>query len=1126
SDISYFRVCLSGDTKLSFNKDVYSNALTDYSGLLPVQLKLVGNVSRNIISSNYTNAVNFYKYSTPTTFKISGGQFDFGTEPDNNATSDLFRITIGETTYSYITQTGISSISSFYQTTTTTGTAIAYINGGKTDTIGATTVLTLNSNTSSLQFNRLQISYTDEEKYLIQTRLDGVITTDFKWNWTESGEVTTRTAVLYIFSNSPVFGGEIGEWTKVVKVNGSLDYYYKAVTVNAVYSGENTELSVDVTLPKELVASSYSIYLKKSDSSLEGNQLSSKLSKAFNFNQLGRPTLTLQNGKINWNDISYATGYDIRFTGDRIGYEEVGTINSFELDASFASFADLTTERTYSFRIVADGNVPYLKPVQMPADNYTYIIAGQTSQSLSVVKPKKPGDIELIGGALKWEEQSYYTYANISVSDLEFVFYNSVELEIARVEIPANKFTDGFPDLLSVISDYLGGVKEQFSPTETYTIKYRELGGNSFANSEFKDLINNIVVAGNPGASYEFKLTPIVNRIEITEDEGLYWGPVTQEGLAAIKYDVFFNLNDSSYVYATTIDAPDHVIELEDLKALTAYQNNKTFISGIFIVVRGDSTNYISGFNSPIVLIKAIEGEVQLSVENGFIKWNDVKKAGKYQITTLIGVDTVVYEVYQGDETFKMNKYVNDILIQEGTLSSMTLEEVEEDVWIWSWDWAQDENIEAGILYNLFIRYIPEADEDVFAIPGEFTEVALSVYKLASPKISTINGDLTWSDVANANGYKIFINYLNSYDEILATTITELELNVNSYSVNIENHGQSKIMIAVQAVGTTETIGGFSYINNYIDYIDVSYKDNTLSNVVRSGDFITWDDSILTNSYVVDIYNENTNALIYSYTTSNKQVDLSTLGLVNSVLYKAIVKVRGTTGTIGESGTGYLSSIATDSSIQFIISNSIDTPYVESGEICWLAYDLTADYKVTIQSIAGNNYVYTIGLGSESGIYEVKGLIKNGVSIGFKSYVTEVDGTITFWPAEVEENKSMTISVRIVGILKGEVYYVSSNPSTLSSQVTKNLSTQLLPSYIVDENVYTFTWTNSTYFDYYVELVDSSGNVVTSSYVENNTFVYDFGTTTGTFTFRVQRYNADPNAWFLRSNFAIVEFTK
>ena len=1121
-DISYFRICLLGNTKISFENNIYSDSLSDYTGLIPIQFKLVGDVSRNIISSNYTNIVNFYRYATPTTFRINGGQFVFGTETDENVTDDLFRIKIGENTYSYITQTGVSSINDFYTTTTTEGTAIAFIKGGNSKYIGATQVLTLNSNETSIEFSRLEISYDNEEKYLIQTRIDGVITTDFNWNWTESGEVTTRTAIVYIFSYNLVLGLEVDGWTRVANASGLLDYYYQLVNTSATYEGDSTKLSVSVTLPQGLESSYYALFIRKSDSSLEGNQLSSKLDRAFNFIKLGTPTLEVQDGKLSWTDISNASTYNIRYTGDRIGYIELGTSNNYELGSSFA---DVSTSRNYDFRIVAVGNVPYSKPAEMPTIAYTYTVAGQTSLTLDdVVKPKVSGEIVLDQGSLKWKSgQTYFTYANILSGSLEFVIYDSLENEIARAPIPSIVFSSGFPSFTEILSNHFGFAQEAFSTTGIYTIKYRELGFSSFANSEYRDLKNNIVVPGDTNASYEFKLTPTISRIEITEEGGLDWSSIIQGDLASIKYDIFFALNDDNYIYATTINAPTHSISLDDIKELVAYQENKLTISGIFIVVRGDSTNYISGFSSPTIFVKAIDGEVQLSTENGFIQWNEVEGSNKYQIMTVIDYDTVIYEIYQDGIAFKMNKYVEEILV----LEDIELESVAIEDGMWKWDFAQDENIESGILYNLYIRYIPEADLDVFAIPGEFTEVALSVYKLGTPNVSIMDGDLTWEEVTNAGGYKIWIRYLGSSDEILETKTAIIEKPTEAslirYSLNLENYEQSRIMIAVQAIGPTETVGGYSYINTFINYIDVNYIENTLSDVERDGDILSWNDSE-TNSYIVDIYNND--VLIWSYATDNTSVDLASLELDNLLSYKALVKIKGTTGTLS---TGYLSSISTDNSILFNVLTSVDEINVLSGEIYWDKYETDVEYKVIIESTSGNNYAYIIGLVGD--VYEVKSLTKNGGLISFKSYVSEdsIEGQdiIKFWTAEVEENYSMFISVVVVGMENEGVYYISSNKAELSSSVTKSMSTQLSPTFVANGNIMTFSWLNYASDDYRIEIVDGNGHVIVSSTVENNSYIYDISAlASGTYTFRVQRYNINPSAMYLISNFAIVEFIK
>lgn len=1122
ADISYFRICLLGDTKISFNNNVYSDALSAYTGLLPIQFKLVGNVSRNIISSNYSVAVNFYRYATPTTFRINGGQFVFGTEPDENVTDDLFRIKIGGNTYSYVTQPGVNPINDFYATTTTSGTAIAFIKGGSTRNIGATQVLTLNSGETSIQFTRLEISYENEEKYLIQTRSDGIITTSFNWDWTEAGEVTTRKAVVYIVPNNTVSGDEIDGWTKVDKASGLLDYYYKIVNTSATYEGGSTRLSVSVTLPQTLNASYYSLFVRKTDSSLEGNQLSSKLYKAFNFIKLATPTLQIQDGKLSWSDIANASAYNIRYTGDRIGDIELGQSNNYELGATFA---DVSTSRRYSFKIVAVGNVSDSKPSQMPSDGDIYIVASQTSSDLNnIIKPKQPGEIILDQGSLKWKSgQSYLTYANSLMAVLEFAIYDSLGNEIVKGPLPSLLFNSGFPSITQILSKYFGFAEESFSTTGIYTIKYRELGYSSFANSEYRDLKNNIVIPGNEQASYEFKLTPTVSRLEITEEGGLNWSPIIQGDLASIKYDIYFALNNNSYVYATTINAPTHSMTLEEIKGLSAYQNNKLSISGIFIVVRGDSNKYISGFSSPTVLIKAIDGEVNLSTENGFIQWNQVIGSSKYQIKTQIAYQEVIYEIFKEGALFKMNKYVDSALVLEDIeLNTVVIEDG-----MWKWDFAQDENIEPGIPYNLYIRYIPDAGSTVFAVPGEFTEVALSVYKLGTPSLSIIDGDLTWSTVTNADGYKIWIRYLNSSDEILETTEIDFSSTQTRYSLNLEDHAQSKIMIAVQAIGPTATVEGYSYINTYINYVNVNYVENTLSNVVRNGDILSWDDSV-TNSYIVDIYNGD--VLVWSYSTNEKFIDLASLELDDSLSYKALVKIKGRTGTIGAMGTGYLSSVSTDNSIFFNVMTAVDEINILSGEICWDKYETNVDYKVIIETTSGaiNKYVYTIGL--DGGIYVIKSLTKNGFPISYRSYVAEglVEGEsiIKFWPAEVEENYSMQISVVIAGGENEGIYYVSSNKATVSSSVTKNTSNTLSPTSTINGDTITFTWRNYPTDDYYVEIVDSNGVVVHSSNVANNSYSYDMSElASGTYKFRVQRYNVNPTAMFLISNFATVEFT-
>ncbi len=1116
--LSYFRIKIDGNIKITHNTDTFSNTLQSYSGLFGIQMKLVGDVSKNIISSEYTDVVYFYKFATPTTFNISEGQFSFGQEADNNVTNNLFRIVINGNTYTYVDNGTDENISSFYGANIDNGTAFAFINGGGITVINNDNILTLSSNKASISFSRLIVDSVNEEKYLNQANLgEAEIATYFNWKWVEAGNITNRRAIIYIKPTRDIYATDIAGWTKVMKGNGFVDYFCKTIDVSATYSAGNTTMSVVLELPKTLTASSYVINVQKTDSSSGGIYLASKLTSLIKFTQLARPILTLTNGRLTWYNISGASGFLLSYSGNDLGGERtLGIVTNFELDASFA---DSNNAKLYSFKIVALGNVPNNKVIV--GDEHEYIVSSQTSADRSVVKPRTAGNLKLEDGGLKWDE-SYHVYRGIDAM-LELVVFDSASNFVTKVDVKASEFNTLYPNRINVLEKYFP--KGAFRAGESYTIQYRELGFYSCANSEYKQLINNI--AGGPSISYVFKIAPTISEINIS-NSGLSWRPISTPigDLTTIYYDIFFKLQNGNYVYATTVtsttSSPRSSITMENLKSVGAFTTYSGEIIGMFITVRGDSKNYISGFNSAMVDVKFVNGEIGLFVENGIIKWNSVDGAEYYQIKTIINNETIIYEIYQEDSEYYLNKYIDEVLTPENTrirLTSLSLENG-----IWSWEWAKDQNIEANTKYDLNIRYIPEVDSGTFAIPGEYTKVALSVYKLASAQPTIVDGNLTWEPITNAEKYKVYIKYLNAEGELIEEL--EFETILTNLSVTILNKGQASVQIAVQAIASSSSENNNFYINPVVEYNDVQYKNNSVENFTREKDAIEWTDQS-NNLYEIVIYDIEGH-LKGSYVTSNKYYDLSSLDLSSLLDYIVFVKVKGTTGTIGlGESAGYLSSSINTAGIAFKVLSGVEYIGTLNGEIIWKAVGAQNTYKVNISS-GGNKYIYTIGLINSE--YKVLSLTKNGYTIAFTSYVSTYTDNglyIKFWPAEIDEQVISTCAISMIGREQGGIYYVSSKQISLGSSFIKLSSTSLDPSYSYNSltGKVNFTWRKFSGYVYDIIIEALDGTVIFSTTTQSlNSFEYSPTLGSGTYRFKVQRYSASSNALNLKSNYAEIQF--
>jgi hypothetical protein len=1112
--ITNYRLLLPGNTKLTFNKSIHTYGMEPYSGMFTIQVRAVGDTSKNIISSDYTDPISFYKFNAPETFNISGGWFAFGDEEDDYITENLLRISIGGNTYSYLTQAGMDSIFDFYTSSTLQGDAYAYVEGGNTINIGGVTVLTLNSNVSNVvPFTRLTIESDSEEKYLTQEFVDDEFITKFNWTWAEAGEISTRMAILYIRPLLNVIATEMSGWNRVLKANGYLDYYYKVVTVLANYDeGEDyTNLSVVQDIPLYLSQGNYSIEIQKTDSAMGGGTLSSKIGNGVKFYQLTNTALLINSGRLNWNNVTNATGYKLLYTGAMSGVQDIiGTVNHFELTTYFA---DALTSKSYNFRIIPLGNVPVTRPDNIPDEEYVYIVAGRTSVTRNIVKPRTAGSLILNDGGLQWNE-TYHYFRSVGQSLVEFVLLNASDVEIARVIINGNEFDTYYPNKENLLDKWFSSVA--LVSGTIYHIKYRELGTTSFANSEYRDLTNS-------EGGLNFKIAPTISYIGISEEE-IIWTPISVPlgDLTSIKYDIYFRLYNDQIVYATTLTVDSGaqgscLIRLSDLQNLTAFQTHISSINRVFVVVRGNNGNYISGFSSQPVYVKAIEGQVGLYIEEGKLKWNNVVGAAYYELQTIINNQTIIYKVLKNGAVYQVTKYVDGMLVQQYTSSNISLIGN-----VWSWDIALDENITSGIDHAFKIRFLPQAEVGDYAIPGKYSEPALNVFKLNSPNVSVTDGYLTWNLISNAIEYQIFVEYVDGLGERIGD-IKLFKTTLNYYYLDLEDRGQSRINIAVRAIGPSGSINGKYYINSQSVYGNVAYKSNsTLSNLSLSGDHLTWEDTSSDNVYEVVVYslnNEDEIILMKRYTTNVKLLDLSTLNLDPAGNYYATVKIKGSTGAIG---VAELSSISVGRE-DFKILPLVEEIVIYNGEIRWKAVE-EQTYKIIIRSsYLGNVYNYIIGV--QDGVYGIVNAYKNGNLISFENTVSpSIDGSgyLYFWPRELEENYSCRISIVLVGGgMIEETYYISSNPLEIGSEIIKSIVGYSSINY--NHETKTLSWTRENNFNYNIvitKLID--GQPVTVKIVYNhttNSLVLDTALETGTYTVSIQKIPKQAFALNLKSNY-------
>lgn len=1118
--ISGFRLWIGND-KLSFDNDIHSDSLSDLSGKLEIQIRVIGDASQNVISSDYTAKETFYKFEAPSTFKISQGEFKFE-EIDHNIKEGYYRIIIETETYSYGGQPNVQSISEFYKKDINSGIAFAYIAGGTPIVVDNREVWALNSERVSLSFNRLQVDFQEEEKYLTQSENNGQITTLFHWGWTELGNVENRSISLYLKPQTLVEkSNQISGWDIHLKDDGiHVEYYKLIISANSSFNGQSTVFTIEQAIPYDLFATTYELLVQKNDTSSSGYTLSSRIHKAIDFVRLETPNLSIQDGRLNWQKVANSKDFSLIYSSVSEGLNgQTFTENktNYELGELFSA-AD--SEKVYNFKAIAWGNIPHDKPAQIPANNYIYVMSSKTSANISVLKPRTVGALKLVDGGLRWDEE-YTTYSE--AHKIEFAFYNPANTELVKILLDPDLFskTSSNPSQSKVLDFLFGNIKAALSSGEGFIIKYRELGGTDFANSEYRTLLNNIVVEGDPTASIKFKVAPTVNNIYIS-NEGLSWSPISipSGDTLNIIYDIFFRLNNGGYIYAT--HKTQTSISIDDLNSLNAFIGNADDIVGVFVVVRGNNENYISGFSSQILLVKAISQNMTLSIKDGVIRWNDVAGAASYEIKATVGSSETVYRVYKqgnvGNYTFYIDKYVNNELINEGIISqSISLKLVEGNL-EWSWDLAQDVVIESGLVIELEVRYIPQSGGTTFAIPGKYSS-HIPVLKLGEPTFELDEGSLVWGINSNAKKYNVYIKYLFENNDPL---IEVVEVETNRISLMIKNKGQTGVEVAIQAVGWTGAVQGRYIINSNIEYHTMNCKENTIDSVELDGDKLKWQDNLSGNEYELMI--ESTEGGIFSKIIgSGKEVDLSTLGLSSGMSYSAYLKVVGESGFI----TARLSSIVLDAGITFQVfpQVEVDDFKIEDGNVVWkISENNSLDYKLEINSFSGKTYTYKIVFNGSKYViasFEANGVPKNSVSLisregeYLKLDIKDVD-------AETSSSYNLRLRIAVTGKTVEETRFISSGWLDLSSK--KAAPPAGLNFEIDDENV-KFVWNKKTNYLYNVIVEDSSGNAF---YEINNLDANRYNIERSnfnpgeTYTFKVQIYSNVNNE--IKSNFAIIEF--
>lgn len=1076
------------NTIYNFNSSVHTFDLQNLSGYLTLNFKLIGEPSLNIISSDAVEVL-VYKFNAPNSFNIKNGKFYINesfSDINVNVNNIDFLININDSSFLYSDYLNYKDevLEQFYsKLLSSNGMANAnYVVKSNTVVVkDGKNYLVVNSDvTSNINFSIYQIDITRDEFYLTQLKLStGDIETYFNWEWIDesySNESSVRILIIpNNFNTSKNIENSTG-WKTLVDNSGNVSAYYIDYSFNNVLSnGVYASSSVCVKLPKELDTGAFTIQVQKTSINSTTN-LSSQNIKVLNFTKLLTPTAKVQNGQLNWNADGMANFYQMLYTNNDIStWSEQLIGNNFEPNSLFE---DLSANKSFTFKLIAFGNVTELKPSDnLSALSKNYIIASNVATG-SFTKLRQTGDLILQDGVLYWNENNEYNYYQYSTieSKIEIKFLSLALTPITSIVVPATIFNNSTN--LIFLDDYLNEAqKNMLNMSKQMIIVYRQLGSTfaNYINSEYRDLkidgAPTITIDGVERNYFEFLAK--TSDINISENGGLNFAAISYNNslLSDMLYDVYFKIN-KEIILATTL-TNKNTITFSEMKDLLRQKDPKAKISQIFVVGRGNNTYYLSSLKSAILNVFTINGEVTMTVDNGMLKWNNIEGAGSYAIKTVIDDEELTYIIKYENSEFKVNGVkTNTIYISDG---------------FWYFNIAAYGEMADNVEHNLKIRYLPtNQGSNVFAFPGEWTENALRVYKIAKPEVSMEDGTFIWNAIDNALQYKISIVDRTDNSVILETNLTsttfvldltaiaeKLSVKVSTVISNISNY-----QIKFQSIGSNASINGVYFISS-IETIKegLTLQENTITNLKIDKDTLSWDDENI-NSYIIYISGiVNGVEVLKTIKTKDKYYDLSKAELNgdSNTLYSVVIKVAGDNEKLASTETN---------AIEFKVLPSITSLSLKDGYITFPIQAGANSYTLTF-AISSRTFKYVI---TQNGSNYIVSSVSNQTNKFDETLETEIfvkDGMIYIWPVNIQMNSSALISIKANGYEKDGVTYISSLAKTSGSPIYKPDISKIAKSKVVinkDQQQTNFVWVMQTYnFDYNLDIkllkINSDGSI-------------------------------------------------
>ena len=1062
---------------VNLGKNVTTYNFEDMFGYIEVYFRVIGDANQNKISST---ALHFfvYKFATPKTLSVNNGKIsitdDYGT--NNNLARDFeiyFHTTENDGRFSYKDYLiySDSTLDDFYNILS--------------DNSGTFTARTLAANdynfkflsydcwalnsdisTTPVSFEVYKVNTTVEEFYLTEVQEEtGEFSTYFNYKWDDNGFGTD--SVLRVILK-PKFNIEVAnnfeDWQYDIN-NGLVYCYHTKVTINQIQSSEKY---ISLKIPQNLEAGAFEVEVQKI--SVGENKLNSANTKVLRFTKMDYPTLEVNNGILCWTTSDVSSKFSLMFDRDGNTIWKYNIADKFYEPSGF-EFTDISEDVEYECSVNSMGNVSEIdlsdsNNKKALAVNY-YVTSARSY--MTITKLTTVGNITLNSGALKFNESyMFHSEENIeSLIEIVFVDVESME-DIIKVEIPATKFVSsenniGVSSFNNLLDNYLTPEQiEVLNSQNEFLIKYRQLGKTfeNFINSDYRFLqVSDGVVVNISGTSYnKFSiLKPMqTNSLQIDDINGVSFSATSYDNayMEGVTYQIVFGMKDENeniveYKYYETNSNSLSFSLLKDWLEQN-FPTTNSYEMVMYVLAKGNNSYYLTSLSSPVRNLKSLNGEASLVIDNGLVKWYEVKDAGSYEIRVEYNETTTILKI---GEDLTVKKYINDVCVE--TVSGCINDGNENGKKYFTFDISKYNGVESGS-NDLYLRYLPKNEEnDVYAIPGKWTVNALKVFKIDTPTLTLSGGALTWNSVAKAKNYSLSVLYNNNkiktYEEL-----SELSYNITIgdiatlIGVSLENVDISQIKFTVQAVGEGLNNGVYYLTSQACELGNLTIKSNTTSDAEISGDFLLFKDVTNINSYVIiveeteNIINpirkevEVSGTVIYSSKENDKYIfkyDLSSLKLTSGdKTYKVIVKIKGDSSS--------LSSVEKNCDETFKVKDSLLSNSIEivSGYIKFTPNGSNA-YKVKI-SLPTSYYYYIIernGSGEfvNTSAYNISA---SGTSVTVFNTETDIrfeNGKVVFWPSSFKIASSAYVSVCASAEEIENVKYISSPFATYSTPIEK-----------------------------------------------------------------------------------------